>query len=266
MSPRMHSMFRLSPFQSITHGPNIPKALSRVISGSGNEMQELVLEPTNRVARHFSLGDEDLQRMVNRQPQIVSFLGNLTKLRLDITDVYTNTFRSGIVAKQLSYAHNLEHLFFEHPPLVRRDGTSIFCLGLGGCRFPKLRTFALASSDMKSDDLLSLILHSPKLQHLVLYRCTLSEYLWSQILETMKTDMHLQAIHMDDIWGGFEEHILLDDRYDDFDGEAEKFLSHDGLNPFDIESLRIHAIKWPTYSGRPPADRNVVEYYDRYFR
>ena len=247
--------------------------LSSVISGSGPKVKELVMEPSNTARRLFCLGVADLDTLVDDQPQLPNFMANLTKLRLDMSRLndQADAFSTGTVARQLALAHNLEHLFFQIRPsshLFDYPGTSAFRLSLGNCRYPKLRTLILVNFQMEGDEVLPFILHSTGLRHFVLHGCTLSGYLWKQVLEMIKAHMCLQALHMDSIRGGieypFNRHV-----YSDYDGEIHKFLSHNGPNPFDVESLRINASKpLPTASERlaPPGGRHVDAYYDEYFQ
>ena len=275
MSRELHSMFRLTPFQSTSGGrsADLSDALATIISNSNPNMKEIIMERSNTGYGRFSMGVGSLLALDHLTPHMTNFMANLTKLRFNMDQIYDGqmvVFSGGLVARQLVHAQNLEHLFLEmgylNYGMFSRTTASEFHVVLGGCHYPKLQTFVLINCNVHGDEALKFIRKSPWLKHLVLYVCRLKAYLWRHFLEDIKKYMQLEALHMNLLSGGFETLSNQPHTYNDYDGDIEKFLFHDGPNPFTASSLRIYANNLVSLGNgflRPP-NRSAEDYYNMY--
>ena len=142
----MHSMFRLTPFQSNTSRPNLIECLDRIIAHSGPKMRELVMERSTKENHQSSVELRQLQGLATRQPLFTGFLAKSTKLRLEL-GMYlvseTSEIRSDALATMLSHAYSLEHLFLELSGwALRLDGRKEWSktqLCLDDHHYPRLR-------------------------------------------------------------------------------------------------------------------------------
>ena len=274
MPREMHAMFRLTPLQSdgCMHGQELTPCLFTTISASSVKMKELIMEPTGTQFHRFRMAVHTLCLLACQMPPMTIFMSNLTKLRLEIDQRDNNrphTFRTGIVARHLSHARNLECLFLEinryryvHDS---RPAPSTLHLTLGGCEFPELRTLVLAGHKIVGDEVLPLLASSSGLKHLVLESCQLEGYLWKHLVEKIKARTQLEALHMNILTGGFEV-VGEWHHYADYHGEVGNYLFRDGPNPFSINAMARYIDEWyfSKYRDHPPPSK-AEEYYNKHF-
>ena len=241
LTPMDHlpGVFRETVFPR-TGSTNPWRVVLSALSTTKANVRELTMEPgtmylgTNSAA--FSMPPWGLSQA------ILSFR-NLTKLRLslfvDIDEFTTgpnpcHAYRS--VAKLLNNAINLENLSFDlcGEPW---SSSSLFHGVLGQCRFPKLKSLILAFLTSSDEDLLRLLNHSKRLEHITLSGHTLATGSWMRIADWIRASLPLlKHAELDQLYGGFDEFSDIEE-YVDLYGDVGKFLFASGENPFAKKAL-----------------------------
>ena len=285
-----HETFQLSPWQCSGHTPNYslgrrdPQCLmpwiADLISGSGSMLGELIVEherTSNSLTRINTQTFLCFTQSIIERPDLTS---NLTSLRLSVdnrTFAYgslkyeRSLFRSEIdisarmMAKHLACAKNLEKLslMIVNCPIEKQASRSptMFHYLLHGCRFPRLRIFVLDGCSMENKEATDFLDGSPELRHLVLASCWLQGschwrgYNWAPFAELIKAKTHLATLSMENLVGHSTNGLDYGDRFVDPDGAVEKFLLHDGPNPFAYDSDEEYQKIW-----RPVDDAAVSEF------
>lgn len=202
-------------------------------------------------------------------------MANLKKLRLEVDEKYCtrpilhiatlpeHAKYEGVMARFLTQAQNLEYLFLDMPCM---DTNGLSDQTLRTCRLPMLRLILLRGTCMLRDELITFVRGSPALEHLVIENCRLGNYLWKDLIALIKT--LLKSLHMTPLFGGFADLYSSPTVYfyEDSRGDVEKYLLHDGPNPFSDEALS-RCLDRPRENEfwNPPVTCKAMEYYERYF-
>ena len=149
-------------------------------------------------------------------------------------------FRQGKIAGTLATAKNLRSLqlnldYSENRP-VQQDEASSFSALLRNCHFPKLDTLCLWAFDFSKDKLLSFFRgHSETLVDLSIYDSIMRSGLWVDLLDRARQVLHLQAVVVEEVIGGWE------DGYGEMrwtnSGAIEDFFLRNGPNPLTRKAL-----------------------------
>ena len=295
-----HEAFQLSPMQCSDHHTQsyplyrgfLMPWIPILISESGLMLRELIVEH-ERTSNSFILTSTQaflsFTESLIKRPDLIS---NLTSLKLSVDDgviaygVLNNgyhmhrgvmEFSTRMVAKHLACANKLEKLSLKIINCsIKKHANrspSMFHYLLHGCRFPKLRIFVLDGCAMESKDIMDFLDGSPELRHLVLASCWLqgSCFLrganWAPLAEVIKAKMHLTSLSMEHLLGHSPNFLDYGTRSVDRDDAVEKFLLHDGPNPFAYTTEEEYEKLW-----RPVKDAAVTEvtqkvdwYHETYF-
>lgn len=262
MPAEMHGMFRVDPFQSTDgfYSPNLNNIVYMALTASGPNMVELVMDHENRITHPFSAGIDTFVILDGLLPRSFTALSKLTKLKLHVDksrDPSPVLFRTGIVAQQLSYAVNLEHLYLGAVRMnddwqFNDPSKSIFHYVLNGCHFQKLKTLVLDYCEMQGEELLPFLRTSPDLKELVLHCVSLDEYTWMDLISRVKADTRLRVLIMDCLTGGglgtghhFDPALRSKlPHYTDCADDIDEFYFGDGPNPFSTVALEQYIKKW----------------------
>ena len=128
----------------------------------------------------------------------------LKRLRLDLQirnfQSEIHLFATGYLAKLLSVAENLEELCLRLN--YASSAVTPFQCSLGGCRFPKLKSFVLVTCHSSFDELLEFLRACPKLERLVCLKHTLVSGQWKEAVKQMRACENLKDVLLDDLRGG----------------------------------------------------------------
>ena len=261
MPAEKHDMFRVDPFQSHDgfYSPNLGTLVYIALTASGPKMAELILDHQNGMYP-FSAAIDTFHLLDGFLPRPFTALSKLTKLKLHVNksrDISPVLFRTGIVAQQLSYAVNLQHLYLG---AIRCNDNwrfafpskSMFYYLLNGCRFNKLQTFVLDGCEMQGDELLPFLKTSSDLEELVFCGLSLADYTWRDLIAEIKAYTRLRVLIMDCLTdGGLETGHHYDPilrpklpYYVDCANDVNEFYFGDGPNPFAADTLEKCIEKW----------------------
>ena len=269
LAPETHEVFRLTPLQSLgdSRSPRIAQSFFAIIPAGTRKIKEVMMQTPGPNGGVFRMPIENFAPPARYTFQVSTFMANLVKLRLDIDDVSKEkeSLRQGTMAKFLSQARNLENLFLA---TTESCDKGMFRFTLGCCRFPRLRILVLKNTGIDGVDLEPFLKGAPRLKRLVLEGCITTGFLAEQLLEQIRAATALEALHMNcvfrdlgDVW---DQEASL--HYWDYHGEVEKYLLHDGPNPFSVQQLEryVSDCRRKRIKNRPEP-RKAEEYYDRYF-
>lgn len=156
----------------------------------------------------------------------------LKRLRLDLQirnfQSEIHLFATGYLARLLSVAENLEELCLRLN--YASSAVTPFQCSLGGCRFPKLKSFVLVTCHSSFDELLEFLRACPKLERLVFSKHTLVSGQWKEAVKQMRACENLKDVLLDDLRGGWETGFPRS--YRDYYRRVRDFFSNDGPNPF----------------------------------
>ena len=215
ISATKHTMFRPpDPGAPWSHRPSfladINKALLGVIGSSRQKIKALMMERCEGSRGHAEFPYDTICLLTNmaHMPRTRLFLGNLRKLHvrhvLECDSVHS---RESLVGEFLACAQNLNVLslqIFTHDYGMDSKFASTFQRIFYGCRFPELRVLMLEGMEMRGDELLRLLKNSPALQYLALDRISLNGYLWSDLIDRLKSGMNLKDLSINNIRGYFK--------------------------------------------------------------
>lgn len=275
MSRDMHTAFRLDPLHtySMRACTELGHSLRDILSGSTRNIKELVMEPTTNADLPFfkmCMGDF---RLAQATPSILPAMANLTHLCLAINQRHgENRYWTDLIPNFLSQAPNLEKLFLEmvsnrlfRPPTP----PSAFYLAFSGYTLPKLKVLVIKGVDMVGDELLLFLAASTGLKHLVIECSQLGSYLWGRLLERIKDETNLDALHLNqlrcgDVTGSIIAELRPD--YIDYYGDIGTYLLFGGPNPLSAERLALFTNE--EQAGRYDnlsVPQISKEYYEKYF-
>ena len=269
LTPERHELFRLTALQGLgdSRSLGIAQSFFAIIPAGTKKIKEVMMQTPGPDGGVFRMPMESFALPAGYTFQVSTFMANLVKLRLDIDDASKEkeSLRKGVTAKFLSQARNLQHLFL---------GTSESCdngmfrFTLGCCRFPRLRILVLQNTGMDGVDLEPFFKGAPKLKRLVLEGCITTVFVAEQLLELIRAVTTLEALHMNcvfrDLGNPWDQEESF--QYWDYNGDVEKYVLHDGPNPFSAQQLKRYISDSRKKSSKNrPQPRKAEEYYDTYF-
>lgn len=233
-------------------------------------VKELTMEPrdmglaTKAAAFSMSPGDLGQTKLTFR---------NLTKIRFSLL---VDTRRYSInadtryvhqnITKLLRVAVNLESLsldIFENGLPLKLKATLYEILGR--CKFPKLRSLNLAFLASSDVELLRLLRHSRKLEHLTIECHNLTRGSWVRVADWIRASLPLlKHAELNGLYGGFDD-PWKKSKYMDSYGYVGDFLFAHGENPFTTKALeKYHADK--NANRQMVNDVGKLSFIDAYFK
>ena len=210
---------------------SLPEAIS--------DLRELVI--MSSFDRRFA-EPSSLDLLIQADCRHTNLLANMTKLWFLFARSQDDILKNGMVAKALRRAHNLQclllHFEGEHT-CDEQFPVTTFQAVLGGCCYPKLKTFGFANGDATEEELTSFFVKHTKIRILILSDVTLRAGFWKDVAQTIKETNNLQVVRLLDLKHGFEnfeEPIEL--WWQDYYGDVDAFFHHNGPNPFSREQIQ----------------------------
>lgn len=271
----LHALLKVTPLQSLetSRSSDVARAMFSIPPAGTRKIRELVMEPAGSSDGFFMVPLERFDEPSCFTFQVSVLMANLIKLRLDVDELPHHGDRSmqqnRILVRFLAQGKNLECLALN---FRTSNGDTMFCRTLGGCQFPKLRILVLERAGMMGDELLPFIANSPRLKHLVLERCWLKGYRWTDLLVGIKAFGSLEALHFSHCYGGFGGPDWEDwgtwHYFVDLDKDVQNFLLRDGPNPFSLDKMaaylaQYHNTRLRMRNADPP--KFAQAYYHKYF-